>query len=321
MSNNRTCVSCTSGVRLAGRAVISPWIRKIGGVSQRISRLWICPNCDSGGFDYRYSDDEMAKLYAEYRHEPYFAIRNAWEPTYTPALNIGIGSNPEAIAERQHVIRTHLEAVEGTENRRIKTVLDVGGDRGQFMPKEIATRLVLDVSTSQPVDGVHRLNTTIEARAWAPEAVLLCGILEHVASPRSLLREIFRELGEPSGLVCYVEVPSGVPTRRAGLLAMVGFVVTLLASLTRPSWNLTDRYLAGRRRKKKVDRLKILRQSEHLNFFSNRGLRLLLEQCGMRVLDQSTYEMPSVLSSSGRLEFSHVLCATAVWPTNEEPIQ
>lgn len=307
------CVACQSSTIFGGWAVISPWIRELAEVKQRTSVLTLCPVCGSGQFSYRYTDVEMAKIYENYRLEPYFRVRNKWEPTYTNDLNTGIGSHPQALLSRQAIVRTFLQHAVTLVGCNDSVLLDVGGDCGQFIPPEIDHRIVVDVSSSQPIEGVTRFNQIQDARAWNPEFVVMSGILEHLANPTDFIRQTYAHLGAPKSTVFYFEVPAGVPASRRGFMPLLGSRLAIFASISPLAWRRLDRYVARRRRLGKVDHLRITRQTEHLNFFSSNGLQNLLENCGLEVLKAETYDMPSVLNQSGRLEFSRVLCMSAVW--------
>lgn len=255
----------------------------------------------------------MSRIYSDYRLDPYLAVRSNWEPTYTAELNSGIGSHPEALSKRRQIVRTFFQHAVALIGCKDSVLLDVGGDCGQFIPPEIEHRFVVDVSSSQPIAGVVRFGRVQDARRWSPEFVVMSGILEHLANPAEFIQKTHADLGALRPVVFYFEVPDGVPAERKGIVPKFGNWFALAASIWPLTWRALDRYIARRRTAGRADRLRITRQTEHLNFFSADGLSQLLKGCGLEVLKSEIYEMPSILNRSGRLEFSKVLCMSAVW--------
>ena len=263
-------------------------------------------------FTYRYSEAAMKGLYQDYRGIAYLKARQAWEPTYTVSLNSDIGGSEQVLTLRRQVIRSAIERNEHALGRSACVVVDIGGDCGQFIPPEFLSKYVLDVSASLPVSGVKKIKNMSEVLPSKPDLILFCGILEHVPNPIGLLNEYASHEAKASKVMFYVEVPFGVPEPRLGLQQILGWFLALLSSRSRTMWCLLDRYLARCKRRDKQSLLSVLRQSEHINFFSEAGLVTLLKNCGLEVCETFTYEMSDSLSTSGRLEFQKVLCAVAV---------
>lgn len=93
----------------------------------------------------------------------------------------------------------------------IESVLDVGGDRGQFIPLG-SKRIVLDVSDRQLAPGVQRVSQVDDLNHW--DLVISAHLLEHVTNPVSVVKTY------ANADYVYLEVPAGVPsiTRRRSYL-------------------------------------------------------------------------------------------------------
>jgi SAM-dependent methyltransferase len=88
----------------------------------------------------------------------------------------------------------------------IKSVLDYGGDLGQYIPDELnhARRHVVEIEERELVDGVTAV--TSPDNCEPVDLVLCCHTLEHVSWPSDLVADMKRYL-RPGGLL-YIEVPN-----------------------------------------------------------------------------------------------------------------
>jgi len=125
-----TCQICSSELHFSARAVVAPWIRSLGVKSKRVSRYLTCDNCGSGFFDFRYSDDDMSKIYSDYRGDTYLSIRSKWEPWYNQTFNEEHDSEDFVLMRQESLYNFLLKLLPSVP----KTVVDVGGDRGQYIP-------------------------------------------------------------------------------------------------------------------------------------------------------------------------------------------
>jgi len=155
----------------------------------------------------RFDDAEMSRLYSGYRGEHYTAIREQFEPGYTER-NEKIARDPGELDARRR-FSSNLIARAG---RRFESILDYGGDRGQFIPPQFshARRFVYEVSGAEPEDGVISVTQPDEQAPY--DLVMCCHVLEHVPSPVDLLASI-AALASDKGLI-YLEVPAGIPAIR-----------------------------------------------------------------------------------------------------------
>lgn len=130
-------------------------------------------------------------------------------------------------------------------------VLDWGGDTGLNTPLRAAARLhhVLDISARPLVGGAQ----AVAAPEGPYDLVVLAHVLEHVPEPRALLERVVAAMGGETML--YVEVPFEALMREA--------------EHDPQAWQRKRHW------------------HEHVNFFSERGLRQLLTGSGLQVLDST----------------------------------
>lgn len=139
------CILCNNSTLTRYPAHFVPFIaeRMFKGNPPSTTLLY-CPHCDFYYSSYRPTEEEMSRLYAGYRGKEYQKQRQQHEPYYTPACNANLSSPAEIERRTSHVftiLSTHVDI------SSIKTVLDFGGDEGQFIPKElIADKYVYDIS-------------------------------------------------------------------------------------------------------------------------------------------------------------------------------
>jgi hypothetical protein len=263
----RNCIICRENIsKISAKAVLSPWIRKLG-IKQRISNFLTCPNCGIGFFSYRYTDEEMHCIYRNYRGEKYVAIRNYWEPWYDFTYNSN--HNNEAW------VSVRVDAVTGFINKfelKPNVVIDVGGDRGQYIPnlgQEVS--VVIDTSNKEPVKGVTRKSLLSEV--YKPDLIFLSHVLEHVANPIATLKELFLYSN-----TIYVEVPHGVPEISKKRRSKIRFLIKLISTISPLFWR---RFAIPATGKKSGDG--VLIQSEHINFFTEISLVALAKKLGSKI--------------------------------------
>lgn len=301
------CPGCGATTRTTRGAVVSPWIRKRAEIRARRTRLGVCDRCGTGMFEYRYSDEELDRIYVGYRGLEYFNLRHAWEPSYTREMNEDLGEGHDVVGSRRRALSDLLEAQVQRGASGLECAIDIGGDVGQFIPEEIPRRYVLDVSGKEVRPGVVAIADPGDERAHGTDIVMMCGILEHLPRPDEFISASLRDVRWGSHRLLYAEVPAGVPTANVRGLSRAALPVGLLSSMCRPTWRMADRVNARSQRRGRPWSLMPLRLSEHLNFFTTEGLTALVERCGGRVLLCDEYDIASSLTRSGRLSFSRTL--------------
>jgi SAM-dependent methyltransferase len=294
MMTRSACVICSGQSLDSWAAVLSPFVAARIGSPPVACRLLECRGCGHRFFDRAYDEPEAMRLYQGYRGPAYFAARHAWEPWYTARVNDAIGGDLREIARRREqldgFLRGHLPATV-----LAGSVLDYGGDRGQFMPTGIGTaRFLYDVSGLPPVEGVTALRSEPELGAHHFDLVLVCHVLEHLADPVALLRALRDRLGPRSaGHWLYLEVPferHRILKRRlpagTGLPAAVPLVARHRASFVVLDFVST----LARVKFGLVPPGGLIKLHEHVNYFGAESLRRLLETVGLEVAHLDTAE-------------------------------
>lgn len=251
-----------------------------------------CRTCTFRFFNQRFDASESKRLYSDYRSDAYFRARHQHEYWYTASVHNALSGDPAVILARRDYVASflarHLSGV------AIDSVLDYGGDRGQFIPDGIALRkFVYELSDAVPEHDVTRIAGGEVLQSAAPfSLVMLCHVLEHIADPMAVIAEI-RGLLEAGKSYLLIEVPYerhdlsySLPTATSKILPVVlrhkylrlaNDVYTLYF---RHRWNL-------------IPPLGISRLHEHINFFSEESLRHLLIRSGLTVLGHTLVEMPA----------------------------
>jgi hypothetical protein len=241
----------------------------------------------------RLDDADLRRLYENYRSEEYQQMRYAFEPWYTSKFNQGLASS-SSYSSRRAMLSAILQHHIG--ERKIRRVLDYGGDRGDLVAGlfDEAEPFVYDISGVPAAPGVTATVNPAECKA---DLIINSNVLEHVGFPRLLVSEILKA-APVDGLV-FLEVPCEFPfglTRIFRRIAQIG-----VTALTRRPW--LSRFL--------VTRASLYMMHEHINYFSERALTTLMRSCGGTVIAAGSYH------SSGRggkadmawcLGFKHAGC-------------
>ncbi len=158
--------------------------------------LW-CTACGLLFMDLRFSEAELAALYADYRGTEYVALRERYEPGYAlrnQSLDAGI---------------LYMEAVEAFLDPHVSSrprVLDWGGDTGRNTPYAGSRALghVHDISGKRLLPELECVDRDT-AFSTAYDLVVCSNVLEHVPHPADLVMELRQTMGR--GTILYVEVP------------------------------------------------------------------------------------------------------------------
>lgn len=214
------------------------------------ANLTFCPRCQMLFSDARFDYQEMQRLYQGYRGPRYSAEREKYEPGYG-SKNDHLTAADLEVVNRSAFCATILSSFRGD----IRSVMDFGGDRGQFIPKSLqsADRYVFELSDVEPIEGVVSLASPDTQAPY--DLVMCCHVLEHVSFPVALLRQLRDLMTDKSAL--YVEVPAGIPTRR---------------------------YFEASLARKHISRNRPIRFHEHINYFTKASLRNALSLSGFRPL-------------------------------------
>jgi hypothetical protein len=267
-----------------------------------LCRLCECRACGLRFFAERFTEDELATLYAEYRGPRYFAVRHRHESWYSEAINRGVSHRGDGATARRDGLVSFLRASGAPET--FEAILDYGGDAGQLIPLELARQaFVFDISGVTPVAGVTRIAAASELRPGAYDLVLLTHVLEHSPEPLRMLRDL-RPLARAAGLL-YVEVPFERPAMALALRGLAGRAYCDFVRRVPPLLRAIDFYSSVVRVKAGVlPPLGFPKLSEHQNFFSDGSLRRACERSGfevLRIAPVSTHGLGGPLDAIGCL--------------------
>jgi len=254
------CPVCEAPASVEAKAVLTPWIRQFGLKRTRKPNYAYCKISDFGFFDYRYTSREMSLIYSDYRSVKYTQVRNRWEPWYSQDFNSAHDSIPWSVMRKKS-----LETFLGKYLSSIpKSIVDVGGDRGQYIPDLGSSKLyVLEASNKALMPGIERVGTLNEVSEIG--LIIYSHVLEHVSEPLIVLKELL----EKSKFV-YVVVPFGIPEINKARRSRIRFALRFGASLSPWMWSKMSNPSTGRSSGKGI-----LTQGEHLNFFSVKSLETM----------------------------------------------
>ncbi len=280
MGRGKACLACGSGRQVRELAVVSAFFAARALLAApEVVGLMRCEDCATAAFDLEVSEAALARLYAGYRGEAYFAQRHALEPWYSRAHNDGLGGDA-AMAERRAVMAAAL--TEAGVMRRFGAALDHGGDRGQMLLDLPADRkAAFEISGAATEAGV----AAVGAEALAEERwdlILCCHVLEHLIDPGAHLQAL-AALGGP-GTVFFFEVPDEVCRSYGG---EAGWRLVWLRWIVRRRglFTLFDFVSTGLRVKfSVVPPMCAVALREHLTYFSVAGMRRFVEGAGLSVL-------------------------------------
>ena len=212
----RHCICCQSERLLHSPAILAPFIAKRifnhepveitgdwglrdvkKGMAYSLCNSLACENCGAIFLDYRFSNDELARLYRDYRGEEYTAMRSRFEPTYA-AISFQYQERANYISKVEDVLKSYLPDA--------PDVLDWGGDSGVNSPfRYLAKQLyVYDISGVTVCKEAIKLSQA-DCAIHRYDLVTCVQVLEHVSYPAEVLREIVAILRPET--ILYLEVP------------------------------------------------------------------------------------------------------------------
>jgi hypothetical protein len=276
------CLACGSNVTKIANAVVAPWITEISGQKDpQFTTLLNCENCEFSFFEKRFSDNEMSAMYSGYRSDNYFAVRNSWEPWYRRTVNDAYTNESDHLDERVSFM-TNILVSAGLQE--CKTVVDFGGDEGQFFPEiDIQERIVIDVSNKPLRKNVSRAPSLGDVKAKI-DLIVAAHIAEHVNDPIDFFNDLISHLN--SGSYLYVEVPMDRPSIKSHhATENYAKMLSRISSGSKRKFIAHD-FTSGIARQFgfSIPRRGVVKQSEHLNYYNLKSITTLLEKLGTTVL-------------------------------------
>jgi len=178
-------------------------------VLSRLSRqfayteMQICSHCSFIQTSVPFHDDDIMRLYRDYRSPSYNQERVHYEPTYA-AIAAAVGQDEAEIQTRTTALNAFLRRA--LPESDLISILDYGGSDGKFMPALPASKFVYEVSNIEPIEGVVRVSAESDLGTYS--LVLAAHIVEHVPHPLGLIRKL-RTYVAPGGFL-YIEVPQEI---------------------------------------------------------------------------------------------------------------
>jgi SAM-dependent methyltransferase len=195
----------------------------------------------------RFDDEELGRLYKNYRGKNYLKLRSKYEPGYN------------LINKIQNLPITYIKNVENFLTPFLKfpiKVLDFGGDDGHNTPFKNSKNIihVYDISNKVVKKGIKNVNKKNMLKKY--DLIILSQVIEHISYPKVIINEIKNILDKNS--LFYIELP--------------------LEKLFKKIWH-------GGQRKEFLKCLKKKKHwHEHINFYSKKSLVKLLSQCGLKII-------------------------------------
>jgi hypothetical protein len=213
----------------------------------------------------------VRRLYDGYRGIEYQRMRQRHEPKYTEEFNAALGMDPQEQKVRKELLREYLRLEKDL--GEITSVLDYGGDRGQFICDELCTaeRYVYEISGIAPEPGIHSLTSLDECKRRRFDLIMCCHLLEHASDPLGELERILT-LADLDTMI-YIELPYEFLFKDISA-SMRERIISL--GLTYIPQTLIDMFAQRFRGS--------FTMHEHINFFNGSSLRRLLERSDLDVL-------------------------------------
>lgn len=173
--------------------------------------MQICHSCSFIQTSRPFHDEDILRLYRDYRSPSYNQERIKFEPSYATIAS-RVGQDEIEIHNRRAALSEFLHQNLGSNQPR--TILDYGGSDGRFIPDIAGRKYVFEISNIEPIPEVTRIHSETDLGTYS--LVLLAHVIEHVPHPLSLVQKIAAFV-EPGGFL-YIETPQEISDEeRVGL--------------------------------------------------------------------------------------------------------
>ncbi len=279
MQNVNRCISCGSNKLSAYPCFVSSffadqvWHREPFEVL-----LFRCGSCGFVFYRTRLDEEEISEFYKDYRGEKYQIKRQRYDPWYSKEINESIGKDQAAVKNRKKNLSDMIKR--DLSGHKFNSILDWGGDYGQFIPDEFqnADRYVYEISGISPLEGIKLFTSVDQFKQRTFDLIMCCHVMEHASYPLSLLKQIMEASHEST--VFYFEVPDESPFKHSfargakslfvSFLLMSPFVYRAFYSAYKKVFGRAPRFF---------------QMTEHLNFFSVGSLRKMLANSGLEIIE------------------------------------
>jgi hypothetical protein len=211
------CVCCGSQTLDAAAAILMPFVahRTFGwapalidgswglqtvtaGMAYSVCRSLQCADCGLLFSDIRFADDELGRLYHDYRGDDYTALRESYEPGYV-IRNESLAGRIDYGGALERFLEPHLPIGK-------LAILDWGGDSGKNTPLQSRANQhdIFDISNVPVITGARAVSRE-QAISQHYDLVVCSNVLEHVPYPHDLLQDMRHAMTPRS--ILYIEVP------------------------------------------------------------------------------------------------------------------
>ena len=208
--------------------------------------MQLCMHCFFIQTKTPFRDEDLMRLYLDYRSPSYNRERIYFEPEYA-GIAAEVGQSETELSVRRSALSTFLR--KGLQTSDAHTVLDYGGADGRFIPDIPGSKFVYEISSMDPVPGVTRIKSESELGTYS--IVLFAHVTEHVTHPLRLVRKLSAYV-EPGGYL-YIETPQEISDQQRAELQH-----------SAPRWNIGIH--------------------EHINYYCVPAVAALLEAAGFAVV-------------------------------------
>ncbi|MFZ4413446.1 MAG: class I SAM-dependent methyltransferase [Bacteroidales bacterium] len=261
------CIICKEKLISKKKAIVVPFLaERIFHTKAFSTNLIRCKNCGFQFYSLRPDEDEMIRLYNDYRGESYIKQRFKYEPWYTKRLNDSLFFKSSTLIKRRNSLIEQLEIYKPGISQSLTTVLDYGGDKGQLIEGIFnhAKKFVYEISNVELLPGIEKATYP---SSMTFDFIICSNVLEHVSYPTDILDKITRMAHDNT--VIYLEVPYEQPYSADTLVKRI-IQQTVLLFLRPRQFFIT------------FGRGMFTHMHEHLNYFSEKSLQLLLKEAGYK---------------------------------------
>jgi hypothetical protein len=165
--------------------------------------MQLCTHCFFIQTNRPFHDEDLMRLYLDYRSPSYNRERIHFEPEYAQ-IAAAVGQAEREVSVRRSALGAFLD--KGLQTSTAHTILDYGGADGRFIPHIPGSKFVYEISNMDPVPGVTRIKSESELGTYS--IVLFAHVTEHVTHPLKLVRKLSAYV-EPGGYL-YIETPQEI---------------------------------------------------------------------------------------------------------------
>ena len=285
------CIICGSSDIKSVDTIVSDFVMaRIGphnSGGSRKTKLCFCRECTFAFYEFRMSDEEDRKLYADYRGEEYQKTREKYECWYTKKVNDALNNNKTALGEQKRVIE---KIVKENIGRELPVALDYGGNEGKTFTDILGTKekYVFDISGVKTVKGVKGISRFEDLERYSYDFIMCNMLFEHLVDPIEVMETLYKIGNEET--IFYIEVPSENPFVSENKFS-IKKNLSLLFNPIYSNIRLFKHYLKQRKEP-------FMPMKEHINFFTKESMKRMIELNGFQVIDIQENIERAVLGNS-----------------------